>query len=135
MADYLYGKGRESFLKGEISWSGDDIRAVLVDGGDYTPVQDTDQYHDAIAGGGIVATSGNFSGKTTALGVADADDVVFSSVSGAECEYFIPYQHTGTSGTSRLIAKIDSYSGLPVTPSGANITFTLPNDANKLFKL
>lgn len=135
MADYLYGKGRESFLTGAVNWSSDNIRCNLVDAADYTPAQDTHDFLDDVAGGGIVATSSNFSGKTVTLGVADADDVTLSAVTGDQCEYILIYKHTGTSGTSNLLAKIDSYTGLPVTPNGGNITIAWPSDASRIFKL
>lgn len=135
MADYLYGKGRQGFLDADIDWASNDIRCNLVDGADYTPVQDTHDFLDDVAGGAIVSTSGNFSGKTSTLGVADADDVTLSAVTGDPCEYVLIYKHTGTSGTSNLIAKIDSYTGLPVTPNGGNITIAWPSDSNKIYKL
>lgn len=134
MASYLYGLGREAFLDGGISWSSANIKCVLATTG-YTPVQNTDQYHSSIGGGNIVATSSNLASKTISLGVADAADVTFSSVSGSACAYIIIYKDTGTSGTSPLIAKIDDYTGLPVTPNGGNITVSWPNDSNKIFKL
>lgn len=135
MASYLYGLGREAFLSGGISWSSADIKCLLVDATDYTPAQNTDQYHAIISGTGIVATSGNFASKTVTLGVADAADVTLSSVSGDQCEYIIIYKDSGSSATSPLIAKIDDYTGLPVTPNGGNITISWPNDSNKIFKL
>ena len=135
MADYLYGLGREKFLKGSISWNSDTIKCLLVDSADYTPTQNTDEFHSNVTGAGIVATSGAFANKTTTLGVADADDIVLSSVSGDQSEYIIIYKDTGTSSTSPLIAKIDSYTGLPVTPNGGNITIQWPSDSAKIFKL
>lgn len=135
MASYLYGLGREAFLAGSISWSGDNIKLLLVDSADYTPAQNTDQYHADVTSGGIVATSGNLASKTVTLGVADAADVTLSSVSGDACEYIIIYKDSGVSATSPLIAKIDDYTGLPVTPNGGNITIQFPSDSNKIFKL
>lgn len=137
MADYLYGKGREGFLNADIDWASDNIRCVLADGADYTPVQDTHDFLDDVPSGARATngTSGNFSGKTSTLGVADADDVTLTAVSGDPSEYVVIYKHTGTEGTSNLIAKIDSYTGLPVTPNGGNITIAWPSDSNKIFKL
>lgn len=134
MASYLYGLGREAFLDGGIAWSSANIKAVLATSS-YTPVQNTDQYHAIIGGGNIIATSGNFASKTVTLGVADAADITYSSVSGSACPYIIIYKDSGSSATSPLIAKIDDYTGLPVTPNGGNITVSWPNDSNKIFKL
>lgn len=136
MADFLYGKGRQKFLEGSIAWLTADIKLVLVDGASYSPVQNTDEFLSDIAVGMRVATSAVFSGKTSTLGVADADDVVLSSVSGAQCEYLvIEKEDAGGAGSSPLICKMDSYTGLPVTPNGGNITIQFPSDSNKIFKL
>jgi len=126
MASYLYGLARQKFLDGDLDWSAHDIQAMLVDGADYTPTQNTDEFHDDIAGGGIVATSGNFASKTSTLGTADAADVTFTSVTGDPCEDIIIMRWTGVSGTSPLIAKIDDYTRLPVTPNGGNINVAWP---------
>jgi len=126
MASYLYGLGRQKFLDADIDWSAHDIKAMLVDGADYTPTQNTDEFHDDVAGAGIVATSSNFASKTSTLGTADAADITFSSVTGDQVEYIIIFRDTGVSGTSPLIAKIDDYTGLPVTPNGGNISVAWP---------
>lgn len=73
--------------------------------------------------------------KANADGICDADDVTFTSVSGDECEALVIYKHTGTDGTSQLIAYIDSATGLAVTPNGGNITITWDSGVNKIFKL
>jgi hypothetical protein len=133
MSNALYDLGRESFLKGEISWSADNIKVALVDGAVYTPNLATDQYITDIAS--VVATSANLSGRTTAAGVADALDITFSGVSGAISEFLVLYQDTGTPSTSRLIARIDSAVGIPVTPNGGDVAIIWDNGVNKIFKL
>lgn len=133
MANRLYDLGRESFLKGEISWSGDNIKACLVDSASYTPDTAADQFLSDLSG--VVATSGNLTSKTTTDGVADAADVTFSSVTGNQSEYIVVYQDTGTPSTSRLIALVDTATGLPVTPNGGDIVVQWDSGANKIFKL
>lgn len=135
MANALYDKGRESFLKGEISWDGDDIKAVLVDTNLYMVNLATDQFLSDIPVGARVATSGNFSTKTTTAGVADADDVTFPAVTGATVEAVVVYQDTGVAGTSRLVGYIDTATGLPATPGGGDITVVWSSGASKIFKL
>lgn len=135
MANALYGKGREGFLDGSIDWDTDTIKACLVDTGAYTVSIDVHDNLDDIAGGAIIATSGALSGKTVTLGVADADDVTFSTVSGATVEAIVIYKDTGSAATSRLIAYIDTATGLPLTPNGGNVTVAWDNGANKIFKL
>jgi len=135
MANALYDNGRESFLRGEISWNADDIKAVLVDTALYTVDLDAHQFLSDIPGGARVATSANLAGKTTTDGVADANDVTFPAVSGASVEALVLYQDTGVEATSRLIAYIDTATGLPVTPNGGDITIQWAATANRIFRL
>jgi len=135
MTNALYDKGREGFLDGSIDWDTDDIRAILIDVADYTVNLATDDNLDDIPGDARVAVSGALAGKTVAAGVADADDVTWSEVTGDECEAIVLYKHTGTESTSRLIAYIDSATGLPVTPNGGDIKVEWDNGDDKIFKL
>lgn len=135
MANALYDKGREGFLDGSIDWDTDTIKVCLVDGADYTPNLATHDFLDDIAGAGIVATSGALAGKTVTAGVADANDVTLTAVTGDPSEYLVIYKDTGSSATSRLIALIDTATGLPITPNGADINIVWSSGANKIFKL
>ena len=136
MANALYDLGREKFLNGQIDWTDNDIKVMLVDTADYTPNLSTDEFEDDVTPGGAVeALSGNFASKTTVAGVADADDITFSTVSGDVCEALVIFFDTGTPATSPLIAFIDTATGLPVTPDGGDITVTWDSGANKIFKL
>jgi hypothetical protein len=135
MANALYDHGREGFLDGSIDWDTDDVRVILVDTDDYTVDLALHDFLDDIPAGARVATSSALTTKTVDAGVADADNVTFSSVSGDVSEALVIYQHTGTESTSRLIAYIDTATGLPVTPNGGDITVTWDDGANKIFKL
>lgn len=133
MANALYDKGREGFLDGSIDWDTNNIKVCLVDTGTYTVNLAT--HEDLADVTGIVATSGNLSSKTVTAGVADAADVTFPAVSGSSVEALIIYQDTGVAATSRLIAYIDTGTGLPVTPNGGDITIQWSNGSNRIFKL
>ncbi len=135
MANRLYDLGRQKFLEADLDWTGHDIKAVLVDLALYTPNFATDEFLTSIAAGARVATSINLTGKTATAGVADADDVTFSTVSGAQSEVVVLYRDTGVAATSPLIAYIDTATGLPVTPSGGDIIVQWDNGSNKVFKL
>lgn len=135
MANALYGLARQAFLDGDIDWTANNIKVALIDTGAYTVAIDTHQFLSDVAGGAIIATSGNLTGKTSTLGVADADDVSFGAVTGAQSEAVIIYQDTGTAATSRLIAYIDTATGLPVTPNGGVINVTWDNGTNRIFRL
>ncbi len=135
MANALYDKGREKFLTGAIAYASDNIKVVLVDAADYTVNLSTHEFLSDIIVGGRVATSGNLASKTTTAGVADAADVTFTAVTGDQSEALVIYKDTGSAATSPLIAYIDTATGLPVTPNGADITVTWDNGSNKIFKL
>lgn len=135
MSNALYDKGREKFLNADIDWAADNIKAVLVDAGQYTINLATHEFLSDIPSGARIATSANLTGKTSTAGVADADDVVFTAVSGVQSELVVLYKDTGSAATSALICAIDTATGLPVTPNGGNINVVWDNGANKIFKL
>lgn len=134
MANTLYDLGRQAFLEADLDWTGQDMRVILIDTADYTFNQAHDFLNDVPAGA-RVAVSGALTGKTATNGVADADDVVLTAVTGDQSEALIIYQHTGVESTSRLVAYIDTATGLPVTPNGGNINIAWDSGANRIFKL
>lgn len=121
MANFVYGKAKQAFGNKQIDWLNDDIRAILVDGADYTPAQNTDEFLSAITAGAREEVSASFTGKTNVLGALGAANVTFSSTAGDACELVVVYQHTGVDSTARLIACFDTAGGLPVT-LGGNVT-------------
>jgi hypothetical protein len=135
MSNAIYDKGRQAFLEGGVAWLTDNIKAVLVDSGQYTVNPATHQFLSDIAAGARIATSGNLGTKTSTSGVAGAANVTWPAVTGVQSEYIILYKDTGTATTSALLAFIDTATGLPVTPNGGDITVTWDTGANKIFKL
>lgn len=135
MANALYDKGREGFLDGSIDWDTQLIKVILVDAADYTVNLATHEDLADVPAGAREATSAGFASKTVTAGVADAADITFSAVTGDVCEALIIYYDSTVEATSRLIAYIDSATGLPVTPNGGDITVQWDSGANKIFKL
>ncbi len=149
MANALYDKGREKFLKGEISWNDGTIDCILVVVGEgedeYAVDLENDEFlEDVDAGARTALLSGNatadaeLTSKTTAAGVADAADAVFDAVTGEASQALVIYERkvSDTETTSPLIAYIDDATGLPVTPNGEDITVKWDDTANlKIFKL
>lgn len=143
MASALFDPGREGFLDGTVQWNATPShKAALVRG--YTFVASHKFVSDVTgAGGSLVATSAAMSGKTATNGVGDATDVTFTSVgAGAAIPAVIIFQSSAVTGGAdvaaslqRLIAYIDTATGLPVTPNGQNITVAFDNGSNKIFKL
>lgn len=135
MANALFAKGREAFLGGDLDWDAHTIKDILVDHGVDTPVPATDDNLDDIGAGARIATSGAYAGKTKTDGVADADDVVHPTVSGASIESVVGFRDTGVEASSTLIFYIDTATGLPCTPNGGDITLQFDAGANRIFKL
>lgn len=135
MANTLYDTARAAFLEGQIVWSTNTIRAVLIDTAKYTPSIANHMWLADIPSDARISTSPPFSSKTSTGGVAGAADVTFTSVSGPTCNALVIYRDTGTPSTSRLIAYITQAVGLPFTPNGGNITIQWDTGANKIFKL
>ena len=126
MASAIYPKWKENALQ---NTSGNDLDgsgttglyAALVDTAVYT-YSASHEFYSSISAG-VVGTPVELTSKTYTNGLLDAADVTFSAVSGASCEAIVLYvKNAGANTTWRLFAYIDSATGLPVTPSGADIT-------------
>lgn len=134
MANGLYDKGREGFLDGSIDWDTDIIKIALIDTGLYIPNLATHTFWSDVSAG-LVGTAMTLGLKTVTAGVADAADVTFTAVTGATVEALVIYKDTGIATTSRLIAFIDTGTGLPVTPNGGDIIVVFDSGVNRIFKL
>ena len=120
MANAIYPKAKEKFLDALIDIPTDTIKIALIDTGTYT-YSSTDEFWSA-ASAALVGTAATLASKTITNGVFNADDVTFTSVTGASVEALIIFKDTGTAATSPLIMYLDvAASGLPVTPNGNNI--------------
>lgn len=147
MANALYDKARQSFLSQSpaLDWDTDTIKVFLVDSASYTPNLATDQFLSSVpgaarkgnGGGSTRADAPTLAGKTVTDGVADASDVTITAIpAGAALEYILVFKDDLVAdASSPLICLIDTATGLPVTPNGADITIAFDNGANKIFKL
>jgi hypothetical protein len=133
MANALYPKAKEAFLAADIDMQVDTIKIALVDTGEYS-YDNAHQYRSDISNNAVISTA-TLANKTVVSGVFDADDATFTSVSGANCEALIIFQDTGNQATSRLIAYIDSATGLPILPNGGDITVAFSSGSSKIFSL
>jgi hypothetical protein len=133
MSNALYSKAKEAFLNGSINMVANTIIISLVDTGVYT-YSATHQFRNEVANSAVIS-SATLANKTITNGVFDADDATFSSVTGANCEALLIFQDTGIQSTSRLIAFIDSATGLPILPNGGDISVAFSSGASKIFAL
>lgn len=133
MANAIYDKYKEIVLSTQTntSLSTGTVKVALVDAGTYTFSQ-SHQFLSSLSG--VVGTAQTLGTKTFTNGVFDAADVTFTAVSGASVEALVIYVDTGVAGTSPLVAYIDTgFTGLPVTPSGGDITIAW--NASGIFKI
>jgi hypothetical protein len=133
MANQLYPKAKEAFLNADIDMVDNTIVIALVDTDEYE-FSTSHQHRTDIPDIAVIATA-TLANKTTTNGVFDADDATFTSVTGANAEALILFQDTGDASTSRLIAFIDSATGLPILPNGGDITVAFSSGANRIFSL
>lgn len=141
-ANALYDLGREGFLAGEEDWDTAAIKVDLVDTGAYTIDLATHKFRSSIASGARIASSAALGSKTVTAGVADAADITYTALTGTSIELIVIYQASAVGGgadvadtAQRLIAAIDTATGLPFTPSGGDVSVTWDNTTNRIFKL
>ena len=133
MANALYSKAKESFLNGSINMVANTMTIALVDTGVYT-YSATHQFRNEVSNSAVISST-TLTNKTITNGVFDADDATFSSVTGANCEALLIFQDTGIQTTSRLVAYIDSATGLPILPNGGDISVAFSSGSSKIFAL
>lgn len=143
MTNAIFDTGREGFLSGAIDWDTATIKVALVRGYTYSAAH-TFVSDVTGAGGTIHATSPALTSKTTTAGVADAADAVFTAVTAnATAHGLLVFQSSAVTGgadvaatAQRVIAWLDTGTGLPVTPSTAgDYTVAWDDGANRIFKL
>ena len=127
MADAVYDDARNNILgngtHGQTDWDTDNMRAILYDeGADALNLADVDLADILTA-----ARIGETANLTTTVGSAatgawDHTDETIATVTGATVESIVYFEETGTDSTSPLLLNIDSWTGLPLTPNGGDVT-------------
>ena len=132
MANALYPLWKAAILQATANSSlGGTVKIALVDTGTYT-YSAAHEFLTSLTG--RVGTDQTLGSKTFTNGTFDAADATWTAVTGATAEALVIYIDTGTAGTSRLVAFLDTgITGLPVTPNGGNIGVTW--DAAGIFTL
>jgi hypothetical protein len=145
MASALYDYGRELFAKGGVNWQtgGSNVRAVLVKTA-YAVNLSAHEYLSDVGAANLMgsgaandqANSANVAPSTSTAGVCRGANVTFTAVAaGNNASYIILYEGTGNDANSRLLAYIDTATGLPVVPNGGDIAVNWDQGANGIFKL
>ena len=139
MANTVYPKAKEAFLSGALNLTTADVKVRLLCGATYNAA------HEFVnqVGGTDLFTGPVLTGKTVTGGVFDADGSVLPAVPAAEDMGGDPadwtaavlFVDTGTAGTSRLVAWLDSATGLPFLGDGSVVTVEWDSGAAKIFAL
>jgi hypothetical protein len=131
LASQLYPIGAAHILgnvttTGKIDFVADDIQVLFYSG----TFNAAHEFVASLTGASIIARSGNLSGKTTALGVFDANNITLTAVTGAAFTHVILYKTTGSDATSALIAIFDVTT---FTPNGGDVNVVF--NASGLFSI
>lgn len=133
MAAFLYDECRRSIggipTHTVIDFDADTLEVFFVDEGDDTPSQTSDvDAADRLEASQVPdfddapAIANNASTISSNVLVVDGDDCVFTALTGDQAESYDIFKNSGTEGTSPLISNHDDATGLPLTPSGGNVT-------------
>lgn len=135
MLNTRYPYGNQKLLEGEIPWNTAPVVALLVGTQSYT-YSSVHRHLADIPTAARVAMSGTLEGRTSTLGIADANNTTFEAVPmGPVGNAVILLTDTGDETTSVLIAYLSDAVGLPVNPDGSDILITWSDGANKIFAL
>lgn len=142
MANAVFPKAKEGFLDGSIDLDTASIKVALVRGYTYSSSHST--VSDVTgAGATLHATSSGLASKTVTNGVFDAADITFTTpATNSNDHSLLVFQSSSSTGgadvaasSQRLIAWIDTGTGIPIKPAGGDITVVWDSGANKIFSL
>lgn len=103
------------------------IKAMFVDNADDTVAAADDFIDDVLSAARVpaIASCPALASKTNGsvgVGVFDAADTTFTSLTGDASEQLILFEDSGVEATSDIICFWDTATGLPLTPNGGNVT-------------
>lgn len=135
MANFMYPNAKKLMLTGAFNWTTDPIAVILIAAGQYTPSVNHVSLLDVPASA-RVALSGVLTGKSVDVNVVDADDYLFTSVSGPPVDSVLFVVNSGVDATSWLICHLDAaIAGIPFNPSGSDLLLAWDNGPSRIFAL
>lgn len=135
MANFMYPSIKTKMLTGAFNWTTDPIAVILIAAGQYTPSVNHASLLDVPASA-RVALSGVLTGKAVDVNVVDADDYLFTSISGPPVDSILFVVNSGVDATSWLICHLDTaIAGIPFNPSGGDLLLTWDNGPSRIFAL
>lgn len=136
MANFIYGKAKESLLKGQINLLQNDLKVLLVNQS-YIPSVNDDEFVSHISSSYIKNRSNNLTNVSVTLGTIDAEDITISDHDGSAFKAIVLYQVGTSDADSRLISYIDTSSGLPFEGTSFNLPVTIVwnNSSTKIISI
>lgn len=125
MANFIYKKTKQSIMNGEINFSSNFFKVLIIDKTYYTPNQDTDQYVSDIPANAIKKRSSQLENVTNSLGIIDAQNLSIPDYDGSAFDAIVLYVAGNSDSDSKLIFFIDNSDGLPFAGSNTNTPLTL----------
>lgn len=130
MASARYPKGMKHILDADIDFLVNDIVAILYDAG-AGAYDAADEFISDLPGAGIIDRSGPLSGKTTTLGVFDANNETVTIVPAGTINAVIIAGDLGADSASPLVCYIELSA--PFVSLGVDVTITW--NASGIFEL
>lgn len=137
MASFVYDEGRRSLTgiptHSAMDLNDDAFSVFFIDEGTDTPDQTNDQdaadrtgNNPTFANAPALGSAGSRVTISSNVAVMDAADLVFTGsgalTGGTSVESIDIFKDSGTNTTSPMLANFDDYTGLPLTPSGTDVT-------------
>lgn len=134
MANFVYHKARERYMKGLLDWINHDVRIMMTTSG-YSALQ-THEFLSSVPSGSRSANVA-LASKTATDGVADAADPTFAAVpGGATYNALVLYRFVTGDADSPLIAYIDTgITGMPIASNGGDIGIRFSDLADRIYRL
>lgn len=135
MANDLLPAARSAFARGEISWTGDDFLAILLDSATY---DDTWQYRDDLTAAEL-ATAALAGTVVRDGGICDADDTTVTGLGiGDTARALVIVRDTGSGATSEVVYfadQNDDTTPISVVGDGSAVVLRWSDSATAVFQL
>jgi len=138
MASFIFDEGRKAIIgctgtHSEVDLNDDALAVWFVDEGTDVPDQTADVdcadrtgFNPTFANAPTLGSAGSRSTIVSNVLMFDAADLAFTGgavlTGSTSVESLELWKDTGTNTTSPLLANFDDYTGLPLTPSGGDVT-------------
>jgi hypothetical protein len=136
----VYRRAAQKMATGDLDLDATTLRVYMVSSA-YTYSADHEFLSSVTGSSALIASrqdgTSDYQATTITVGTdsaVDGTDVTFTNSSATQCVALILVKWGTNAADSRLVAYINSGTGLPVTPNG-NTTFRWDDGANKIFKL